>query len=423
MLSSRVGWVELSVAILVAGLGTTQFLSAQADRRVASVLPPWTPGTLDIHHVSTGRGNATFFVLPDGTTLLVDAGAAADGIPQTDPHPDSSRTPGAWIARYVNRHLPGNRKGLDYALITHFHPDHMGQVTASSRLDATGTFALSGITEVDDALPIHTLVDRGWPDYAYPLPLSDPNILNYRKFIASRRARGMIVQRFEPGVTGQITLQREPSHYPQFEIRNIIANGDVWTGSGRDTRRLFPALESLTTADLPTENMCSIGFRLRYGRFRYFTGGDLPGTQDPGFPAWHAIEPAIASTVGPADVQVVNQHGSMGEACDLWLRELRSNVLIIPSWAPSHPAPDVLKRIINSRFPPLTRHVYATDLREAARVVIGARSNQLAGPPGHIVVRVEANGDHYSVFVLENRNESDSIVSVAGPFASTAASQ
>jgi hypothetical protein len=27
--------------------------------------------------------------------------------------------------------------------------------------------------------------------------------------------------------------------------------------------------------------MCSLGFRLQYGSFRYFTGGDLPGTPDP----------------------------------------------------------------------------------------------------------------------------------------------
>lgn len=58
-----------------------------------STLPPWTPGTLDIHQISTGRGNAAFFILPDGTTMLVDAGAAGDGIPQTDPHPDASRRP------------------------------------------------------------------------------------------------------------------------------------------------------------------------------------------------------------------------------------------------------------------------------------------------------------------------------------------
>src|SRR5579859_6090062 len=69
-------------------------------------LPPWTPGTLDIHQISTGRGNAAFFILPDGTTLLVDAGAAGDGLAETNPHPDASKSPGAWIARYIRRRLP-----------------------------------------------------------------------------------------------------------------------------------------------------------------------------------------------------------------------------------------------------------------------------------------------------------------------------
>jgi hypothetical protein len=36
---------------------------------------PWREGYLDIHHISTGSGNATFMVFPDGTTLLFDAGA------------------------------------------------------------------------------------------------------------------------------------------------------------------------------------------------------------------------------------------------------------------------------------------------------------------------------------------------------------
>src|SRR5579859_1458311 len=79
-------------------------------------LPPWTPGTLDIHQISTGRGNAALFVLPDGTTLLGDAGGAGNGIPETDPHPDATRSPGTWIARYIKRHLPVGATGLDYAL-------------------------------------------------------------------------------------------------------------------------------------------------------------------------------------------------------------------------------------------------------------------------------------------------------------------
>jgi beta-lactamase superfamily II metal-dependent hydrolase len=382
---------------------------------VGEALPPWTPGTVDIHQISTGRGNAAFLILPDGTTLLVDAGAAGDGVPETDPHPDASRSPGAWIARYVRRRLPASVDSLDYALITHFHADHFGQVVGSSPFDRTGSYRLTGITEVAETLPIRVLLDRGWPDYSYPVPLTDSTITNYRKFIATRAKSGMTVERFTPGSASQIRLRRNPERYAGFEIRNIIANGEVWTGSGSQTRRLFPPPETLSPADRPSENMCSLGFRLQYGRFRYFSGGDLPGAADPGFPAWHTVEPMIASIVGPVDVQVVNQHGSMGEESEAFLAALRSTVLIIPSWAPSHPAPDVLKRIVNSRLAPNPRYVFVTDLREAAKIVIGQRASQLP-PSGHIVVRVEPGGAHYRVFVLDNYSESDTVLSAKGPF-------
>src|SRR6185312_2231806 len=89
--------------------------------------PPWTTGNLDIHQIATGRGNSAFFIFPDGTTMLVDAGAAGDGqtIPYTEPFPNASRRAGEWIARYVQHMLPGGYDHLDYALITHFHADHI----------------------------------------------------------------------------------------------------------------------------------------------------------------------------------------------------------------------------------------------------------------------------------------------------------
>jgi hypothetical protein len=46
--------------------------------RHGDVLPAWVPGTLDIHQIVTGRGNAAFMMFPDGTTLLLDAGDAGD---------------------------------------------------------------------------------------------------------------------------------------------------------------------------------------------------------------------------------------------------------------------------------------------------------------------------------------------------------
>src|ERR1700683_2132007 len=171
----------------------------QSEGEIGAPLPAWAPGMLDIHQIATGRGHAALFILPDGTTLLVDAGAAGDGIPETEPHPDASRTPGAWIARYIERHLPPGVTDLDNALITHFHPDHMGQLRASSPLDVSGTYKLAGITEVGSAVTIHTLFDRGWPDYSYLGSAADETILNYRRFLESRRKRGMGIDGSKPG--------------------------------------------------------------------------------------------------------------------------------------------------------------------------------------------------------------------------------
>jgi Metallo-beta-lactamase superfamily len=400
--------------IISLGLGLRQS-GPDSDGEIGAPLPAWTLGTLDIHQIATGRGNSALMIMPDGTTLLVDAGAAGDGIPETDPHPDASRSPGMWIVRYLQRHLPAGAASLDYALITHFHVDHMGQLRVSSPLAGAGAYRLTGITEVGDAIPIHRMLDRGWPDYSYLAP-ADETMANYRRFLEAQQKNGMTVERFKPGSKNQIALRHDPSKFSEFEIQNIIGNGEMWTGLGEATRQLFPALDTLIPADRPNENMCSLGFRLRYGRFRYFTGGDLPGTPDPGFPAWHGVEAAIGPAIGRVDVHVVNQHGSMGEESEEFLRSLGSTVLIVPSWAPSHPAPDVLKRIMNSRFAPSKRFVFATDLREAAKIVIGQRATQLAGPPGHIVVRVSPRGESYRIFVLENHDERDLIAAIQGPF-------
>src|SRR6185295_7275212 len=111
----------VSLAFLVVALSV--YLSAQDP--VARSLPPWTRGTLDFHQISTGRGNAALVIFPDGTTMLVDAGAVGDGqaIADTDPRPNATRSAGAWIADYV---ASRGVSRLDYVVLTHFHADHIG---------------------------------------------------------------------------------------------------------------------------------------------------------------------------------------------------------------------------------------------------------------------------------------------------------
>lgn len=275
---------------------------------------------------------------------------------------------------------------------------------------------MGGLADLAAEAPIDTLIDRGWPDYDYPAP--DNTLAAYRRFVEGARATGMTVERFLAGAAEQFPLKHSPRNYPTFDIRNIVGNGELWIGTRESTRFLFPALDKLARADWPTENMCSLAIRITYGRFRYFIGGDLPGTPDPGFPAWHAMEAALAPVVGKVDVHVVNQHGSMGEESEPFLAALQSTVLIVPAWAASHPAPDVLKRVMNSRLPPDPRYVFTTEMRPSAKTVIGQRATQLAGPPGHIVVRVSEGGDSYRVYVVDASDEQDRVLTMKGPFRS-----
>ena len=53
----------------------------------------------------------------------------------------------------------------------------------------------------------------------------------------------------------------------------------------------------------------------------------------------------MAHAIGPTDVHVVNHHGSIDPESEIFLTTLRSPVMILPSWSPTHPSQDALKRM------------------------------------------------------------------------------
>ena len=193
------------------------------SQTTGQVLPAWTPGTLDIHHINTGRGNSAFLMLPDGTTMLIDAGNGGNLPPRgTPPKPDNSRTPGEWIARYVRAMGAAT---IDYGYVTHFHSDHM-----------------NALVDVAERIPIRKMFDRAWPDYNYPSAdhgeFQAPAFVEYRELLKKGATKG---ERLEPGRSDQIVLTREPARYPAFQVRNIAANGEVWTGVDTRDQTALPA--------------------------------------------------------------------------------------------------------------------------------------------------------------------------------------
>jgi hypothetical protein len=223
----------------------------------------------------------------------------------------------------------------------------------------------------------------------------------------------MVVERIRVGRTDQWAPVNNAAAYPTFEIRTIAANGEVWTGRGLSTVMRFPELQTLDT-DISWENICSIGIRIRYGRFDFFTGGDMYGIADPGLPSWTDLETPVAQAIGPTDVHVVNMHGSISTENPTFLMTLRSRVIIVPSWSPTHPSQDVMKRIMAPRAYPGPRDVFATVLRDPTRISIGPRADQLKGI-GHIVVRVEAGGT-YRVVVVDDSTDALIVKSIHGPY-------
>ena len=99
---SRRRFLGRSVATLALMRAGGVFGQQTGSLPVGGPMEPWSAGFLDIHHISTGRGNSVLAIGPDGTSLMIDAGAAGGSTEAMGPaRPDESRRPGEWIGRYA----------------------------------------------------------------------------------------------------------------------------------------------------------------------------------------------------------------------------------------------------------------------------------------------------------------------------------
>jgi beta-lactamase superfamily II metal-dependent hydrolase len=345
---------------------------------VGERLSPWRKGTLDIHHISTHRGDCTLMVAPDGTTILIDAGATSDTSPAAlEARPDTSRSPGEWIARYVKRRLREvGHDALDTLLITHLHPDH-----------------INGVEDLGRAVSIRRIIDTGYPEYNYPAFEDDAASERYIAWVR----RQSKVERWIVGSRDQIRPEHGGSAV-ECEIRNLAGMGEVWNAGTR-----------FSANDRPNVNACSLALRLGFGRFSYFCAGDLTNWADAGTnPRLDALTPA-ALAAGPVDVAVAPHHGLFDASSSEMVKALAARVWIISAWHASHPSISTLERLFNPRLFVGARDVYATGLHSATKLTSGRLTSKLASDDGHVVVRVSDEGTAFQVFVTSNRDEQDRV--------------
>lgn len=409
-------------------------------QEVGKLLPPWKEGYLDLHHINTGHGDAAFYVFPDGTTMLLDAGEMDPTSERVNSprnaklHPNNSKRAHEWIVSYIRRFHPvASNPVVDYALITHFHDDHFGSYYKSAKRSALGNYYLSGVTGVGEHLKFKKLLDRGYPDYNYPVPWKSDSIraaamknpasadgylalANYWNFIEFHTKKyGMVAEQFKAGSSQQIVLKSKPHDFKKFKVQNIKANGAIWTGNGTETVEYFPPLSS--GEYVPGENQLSLALRIDYGDFRYYTGGDCPGVADLGAPKWNDVETPMSAAIGEVDVAVMDHHGNRDAHNEFNIRTLRPRVWVQQTWSSDHPGHEVLRRITSTYLYPGPRDLFATNMLEANKNVIGPfLERSYKSMDGHIVVRVMEGGKNYYVIILNDENDKNEILSIHGPY-------
>lgn len=358
-------------------------------------LSAWQQGYMDIHHISTGRGNCTFMILPDGTTMMVDAG---DNGPANDDSklsrvPDESLTPAEWIVRYVTHFMDeaGLPVKLDHMLVSHFHYDHVGVGDNTYPWSPDGKYLMTGVPYVGSTLEIDNFVDRAYPDYDFPYTgYFDKGVFrdyvmmdNYLKFLESDYNRLNKISGFEVGASDQFALKTPRN---DFSIRNVYANGQLWTGSGVSSASIVPS--ELTQSELQgAENQWSAVVNISYGDFDYHTGGDINGTE------LFDAEAEVAKRVGETDVFHCNHHACDDSMHADVLLSTNPQVFVVPAWETGHPGEEALSRM----------KIYG-DVFAAGPVTDDSLKS------GHVVVRVYQGGSTFRIFVLDDKSTDYGIV-------------
>ena len=367
-------------------------------------LRPWKEGYLDIHQISTGRGNATFMILPDGTTMMVDMGDLGDTshfrqevMPAV---PSSAKSPAQWVARYV-RHFsrPLHNDGkIDYMLITHYDSDHIG---------APG---IRGVSELDTLLHIEKIVDRGYdyPTVEQALSMNRWTLPDYLKTLESRAGRGLGYEKFVVGSDSQFTLIHQPRK--DFKIRNIYANGHLWTGDGLRDIVIGEGDEYSENLKAMNENRLSCTINISYGDFDYHSGGDIQGSSTNSTRPWRNVEKFVGELIGETDVVLANHHAYSDAMYEPFVKAVTPQVCILPVWDYYHPQPSTLSNMLRCGIDaehPAARdsvsYVFSAGIVDSNRERL-ASDGQLIMPDGHIVVRVYEGGDRFQVFVLNDRS-------------------
>ncbi len=446
------------------------YLTEMAQAEVGEVLPYWAEGCLDIHFINAGQGECNFFIMPDGTTLLIDAGEYPVGADSSPRKPNALISPPQVYASYIKHFMPAGKNEIDWCAPSHFHTDHIGHPSCTAGITAGG-YALTGLTAVYHEVPFKRLRDLG---YAEPGQLSycdDPTLprLNgelltngdWPKFVNWAVAnKGMDAARFKVGEE-QIALVHNKGQYPDFKVFNFVGNTAAYhkgeDGNGElhvDNSIMEKWAETNTDPaarydNASSGNSASSGIHISYGDFDFITSGDLE--QEPQKGQAYYYRDCIKGAGRELDVYKAAHHmhvnswgtereeeskaGANDAHIQMRTEKFSPRVIIGHSMKIDNPYIPFVRYILNggpdswSYAATWKKDLFFTNISEYLENNYAGTIGQLAGCKittdpeeekfyngGHIVVRVVPGGAQYYVYVLDDRDLDYKVKSIHGPY-------
>ncbi|MBQ9137192.1 MAG: hypothetical protein IJX65_00975 [Alistipes sp.] len=371
---------------------------------IGEPLPQWSEGQLDIHTISTGRGECLYFILPDGTTMVVDAGEFSRESKRhanVAQRPNAQTRPTKAFGDYIRHFLPKGQSAVDYFNLSHFHMDHMGNCEPEYERAAEGDYLLTGVMALYHHVPFREVIDRAYGAYdSLAVKAMSVDVLaEYRKFLEHHTAKGAIkASRFELGAVNQFALKHNAAAYPNFRIENVCSNGYVWD-NGKAVNIYEGKRKSLR------ENAASCGFVIRYGAFDYLTAGDIGDYSD--------LEYRVAKAVGDIDATKAHHHLSPHSNCQKAMEAMKPEVLVATSFYVRDIQPD------KSKFDYITAggcSIFCTSVGEPLLEQHPEDYAVCSATSGHIVIRVAPKGKKYWVYTLDDTDSAYRVKHIAGPF-------
>lgn len=372
----------------------------------ASSLSPWQKGYLDIHAINSGRGECTLVIMPDGTSMMIDAGEYyTSSAKAVDQKPNSGVRPFKVYTTYAKYFLQTTgHEYLDYFLLSHYHIDHMGQSRASFGKSGNG-YCRSGVMAVYDDLPIKKLVDRCGPTSTPTTSDYSTDIYEYfRQFAEYRESRdGMAWYAFNMNASGNYKKQFIPKYDSSYDLTvyNLGANGKYWNGSGFGTY-----------SGSLTENGECATVLISYGDFDYYSGGDCACQTG----MMQRIVKGWGNKVEAMKANHHMYHDTFNESAAAILQPKVTVAQVFDSDKPGDPAFS-LHRQYGDVF---ITNIHSGRLDNTVSIKAGTPVADLASKVkdygGHFVIRVSPGGKQFYVYKLRDTDFSFAVEATYGPY-------